>query len=91
MGEAEIGVRELKVRASEVVRAVHERRVRYVVTRRGRPAAMLVPLEPPSPGQAPGTAQDPAAWDELTRLGARLARGWRSRRSSTKLLAAMRR
>jgi prevent-host-death family protein len=40
----EIGIRELKARASEVVRAVKERRARYVITQRGRPAAVLVPL-----------------------------------------------
>ena len=31
----EIGIRELKTRASEVVRAVKEQRARYVITPRG--------------------------------------------------------
>ena len=41
----EAGVRDLKVRASEILRDVRERRARYVITYRGRPVAMLVPLE----------------------------------------------
>ncbi len=39
---AEIGVRELKIRATEVVREVRTRAVRYI---RGKPVAQLAPLE----------------------------------------------
>ena len=47
----EIGIRELKARASEVVRAVKERRARYIITQRGKPAIILLPLDalPPQP------------------------------------------
>lgn len=38
-----IGVRELKTRASEVTRDVHDNQVRYTITNRGEPLAMLVP------------------------------------------------
>ena len=41
----EIGIRELKSRASEVVRAVKENRAQYVVTQRGVPAALIIPLD----------------------------------------------
>jgi len=41
----EIGIRELKSQASEIVRAVREGRVEYVITHRGKPVAMIVPLE----------------------------------------------
>lgn len=41
----EIGIRELKSQASEIVRAVREGRVEYVITHRGRPVAMIVPFE----------------------------------------------
>jgi prevent-host-death family protein len=33
----EIGVRELKVKTSEIVRNVRQRRVSYIITYRGRP------------------------------------------------------
>ena len=41
---AEIGVKELKATASAVIDEV-ERGAAYVVTKRGRPAAVLVPIE----------------------------------------------
>ena len=41
---AEIGVKELKATASAVIDRV-ERGAAYVVTRRGRPAAVLLPVE----------------------------------------------
>lgn len=41
---AEIGIKQLKASASEVVGRV-ESGAAYVVTRRGRPAAVIVPIE----------------------------------------------
>ena len=46
----EIGIRELKSQASEIVRAVREQRAEYIVTLRGKPVAMIVPFEEPHPG-----------------------------------------
>ncbi len=43
----EIGIRELKRQASEIVRTVREERVEYVITHRGKPVAMIVPFEEP--------------------------------------------
>lgn len=40
----EVGIRELKSRASEIVRAVREERAEYVITHRGAPVAMIVPF-----------------------------------------------
>ena len=37
----EIGVRELKVHASEIVRAVRDARARYIITYRGHPVGVL--------------------------------------------------
>ena len=42
---AEIGVRDLKIHASEIVRQVKEKQVRYVVTHRGHPVARIIPVE----------------------------------------------
>lgn len=41
-----VGIRELKSQTSEIVRLVREERVEYVVTLRGEPVAMLLPVEP---------------------------------------------
>ena len=88
----EIGVRELKVRASEIVRNVCRRRARYIITYRGRPVGLLGPVESAESGR-PASALESAtsAWDELTRLGRDIARGWPAGRTSADVLSEMRR
>lgn len=44
----EIGIRQLKNEASEILRAVREEGVEYVITYRGQPVAVLRPLETPA-------------------------------------------
>jgi len=85
----ETGIRELKIRASEIVRRVRERKVRYIITHRGRPVAVLGPVEG-VPIPEPGTA-DPSAWQELERLGGMIGKGWRSPKTSAELLSESRR
>lgn len=85
----EIGVRELKARASQVLRDLRERRARYVITHRGRPVAVLLPLEGAVQVEPQVDAQE--VWERLTRLGEEIGRGWRSPRSSAELLSEMRR
>lgn len=41
----EIGVRQLKNEASEIIRAVREEKVEYIITLRGQPVAVLRPIE----------------------------------------------
>jgi prevent-host-death family protein len=86
----EIGIRELKARASEIVRAVRDRRARYTVTYRGRPVGVLVPLGEAPPAEA---ADDLgiAAWEELTQLGEEIGQGWTSSQTGAELLSEMRR
>jgi prevent-host-death family protein len=88
---AEIGVRELKARASEIVRAVRDEGARYVVTYRGRPVGMLMPI-----GEAEGQPKSPLvrpddAWAELVALGEEVGRGWELDTSALDLLSGMRR
>ena len=40
-----VGIRELKNRTSEIVRAVRERGARYIVTYQGRPVGLLLPVD----------------------------------------------
>ena len=87
----EIGVRELKARASEIVRAVRDARARYLVTYRGRPVGVLMPLaeaerEPVSATDRPGDA-----WTELVALGQEIGRGWQADTSGVEMLSEMRR
>jgi prevent-host-death family protein len=89
---AQVGVRELKARASEIVRAVRERRARYVVTYRGQPVGVLLPLDELGRGEVvAGGAQGGDAWEELTQLGEEIGRGWCSPLTSVELLSETRR
>jgi len=82
----EIGIRELKSRASEVVRAVKEERARYVITQRGKPAAIIVPLDAAPPEKS---ADD--VWERLRQLGEEIGKGWESDKSAVEILSEMRR
>lgn len=86
----DIGVRELKARASEIVRNVWKRRARYTITYRGRAVGMLLPLDKTTPlGGALGPSS-PEAWGELARLGSVIAKRWPKGRSSGDILSQMR-
>ena len=83
----EIGIRELKSRASEVVRAVKEKRARYVVTQRGKPAALIIPLD----AAPPEKPTDDEVWERLLKLGEEIGKGWQSEKSAVEILSEMRR
>jgi len=82
----EIGIRELKSRASEVVRAVKEERARYVITQRGKPAALIIPLD-----AAPPEKSADEVWERLMKIGEELGKGWQSEKSAVEILSDMRR
>ena len=79
----EVGIRELKNRASEIIRQVREEQVEYVVTHRGRPVARLVPFTVEEDGER--------AWQELDQLSQEVSARWRSDKSALELLTEMRR
>ena len=88
----DVGVRELKTQASEIVRQVRENRARYIITYRGEPVGLLMPLDEASPSSLPsGEEPTETAWETLTRLGEEIGQGWQSPLSSTELLSEMRR
>ena len=82
----EIGIRELKSRASEVVRSVKEERARYVITQRGKPAALIIPLDAAPPDRA-----GDQVWDRLVEIGEKLSKGWQTDQSVVEILTEMRR
>ncbi len=63
----EIGIRELKSQASEIVRAVREERTEYVITLRGRPVAMIVPFTEAPRGDVPSADEYMARLLEIGR------------------------
>jgi prevent-host-death family protein len=82
----EIGIRELKARASDVVRAVREQRARYVVTQRGVPAALIIPLD-----AVVAKPSDDEVWERLMKIGEELGKGWQNEKSAVEILSEMRR
>ena len=82
----EIGIRELKKRVSEVVRAVKEDRARYIITQHGVPAALLIPLDAETP-----VDKGDDVWEKLMQLGEEIAKGWQSEKSAVEILSEMRR
>jgi prevent-host-death family protein len=83
----EIGIRELKARASDVVRAVKEQRARYIITQRGVPVAIIMPLDAAS---APKPSDD-EVWERLMEIGEEIGRGWQNEKSAVEILSEMRR
>jgi prevent-host-death family protein len=82
----EIGIRDLKAHASDVVRAVKEKRARYVITQRGKPVAVIVPLD-----AVPEKPANDEVWERLMEIRAELGKGWQSEKSAVEILSEMRR
>jgi prevent-host-death family protein len=93
---ARVGVRELKNRTTEIIRDVRENRAEYVVTYRGRPVAVLLPLgegwleeetqraiETATPGED--------VWAELEALGQEIGQSWQSDKTGVELVSEQRR
>lgn len=89
-----VGVRELRERASEVIRRVREERAEYVITYRGRPVAILLPLDT---GRAEaeivaGSKKAIAAqWEQYRRLADSIRRAWPTDVSTEDVINAIRR
>ena len=83
-----IGLRELKTRASEVLRDVEENHVRYVITKRGQPQAILIPY---SPADEAGTEDPAVAWRELAGLLADASKKARTPESTGEIMKWLRR
>lgn len=88
----QIGIRELKIHASEIMRQVRDERARYIITYRGQPVGMLLPLEE-ADLEARLLNELPAAdpWEELTALGREIGEGWQTTQTSAELLSEIRR
>ncbi len=86
---SDIGIRELKTHASEIVRRVSEDGQRYIVTRHGRPQAAIVPVE--EVHAEPPYQAGLSSWDELVELGQQIGQAWKSTQTSVEILSEIRR
>lgn len=92
----QVGIRELKNDASEIIRAVREERAEYVVTLRGRPVAVIVPVaegwQEAEAERAAGAVRENAAFlDRMAALRAEIAAKWQSDKTGVELLEELRR
>jgi prevent-host-death family protein len=90
----QVGVRELKTHAANIVREVRESRASYVITHRGQPVGMILPLDPA--GHVPESAKDmdleaSDAWAAYERAGRRIAGKFSADASGVQLLSDSRR
>ena len=83
-----IGLRELKIHASEVLRDVRDNRARYVVTKRGVPQALIIPYEP---GEEVGPVSREAAWSDLLDTLREVGDSWTSPLTADEIIRDMRR
>ncbi|MSQ13675.1 MAG: type II toxin-antitoxin system Phd/YefM family antitoxin [Dehalococcoidia bacterium] len=68
----EVGIRELKDHASELLREVRESKETIMITYRGKAVAQLVPVTDPE--KLRGEAR--AAWAEMDKLAEEIGRKW---------------
>lgn len=83
----QVGVRDLKTHASKILEEVEKQRSRYVITKRGRPVGVLLPVEEAAAKEASSSS----AWKELERLGEQISRNWTSEKTTLEILDEIRR
>jgi prevent-host-death family protein len=89
-----IGVRELRERASEVLRQVREEKVEYVITYQGRPIAMLMPVQAEMIEAAmvqAGKQSLTGGWETYAQLAEELRQAWPTDQNTQQLLDEIRR
>lgn len=88
-----VGVKDLKNQATEILRSVREERTEYIVTYHGRPVAMLLPVDAAwlQAEQARAARPSPELLAELDALRAEIDRSWRSNKTAVELIAEGRR
>ena len=87
-----VGVRELKTHAARILRQVREARKSYLLTHRGRPIGVILPVD--SEDEAWRTSEPvdaTAAWEAFVRVGRRLEGRFASKARGVRLLSDMRR
>jgi prevent-host-death family protein len=83
---AEIGVRELKLHASEILRRVREENESFKVTYRGRVVARLVPVR-----EGPKDFDEAAFWRDVDELADEIQAHWPEGVTAAEAVAEQRR
>jgi prevent-host-death family protein len=89
-----IGIRELRERASEVLRQVREEKTEYVITYQGRPIALLMPVDEETMEVAmveAGKQHMAGGWENYARLAEQVRQAWPPEQGTQDLLDEIRR
>jgi prevent-host-death family protein len=90
-----IGIRDLKNQAPEILRHVREEQTEYVVTYRGEPIAVLLPIDEAwrqnETRPAEMATPSPDLLTELELLRQEIEESWQSDKSAVELIAEQRR
>lgn len=81
-----INIRDLESHAEEVIRDVETTNANYIITVRGKPAALIVPID-----EETRKKYADEAWARLEEIGKELAKGWQNKKSAVEILSEMRR
>jgi prevent-host-death family protein len=84
-----IGVRELREHTAEVLRRVRDEKAEYIITHRGRPVALLLPINADAVEEAmvqAGKAGVANGWQTYANLAKELRASWPEEQSSQDVL-----
>jgi prevent-host-death family protein len=92
----EVGVRELKNQATEILREVREQQAEYIVTYRGKPIAVLLPFNEMddydlSTRQARTSKPIKDRWADMDGLRQEIARQWKTNLTAVEAVNEQRR
>jgi len=89
-----IGVRELRERATEILRRVREEKAEYIITYQGHPIALLLPVETEAVEAAmveAGKRSLAGGWATYARVAEQVRQAWPKERTSSAILDEIRR
>lgn len=89
-----IGVRELREHTAEILRRLREENAEYIITYKGRPVALLLPLAQLQVEEAilqTGKPRVTSGWDHYARLAEELRQAWPEDQETRALLDEIRR
>lgn len=95
-----IGIREFKNHSTKILKGVREEGARYVITHHGRPAAIVLPIDPDLPADASDADLDQSVHRSLSRADLRaelealrqeVDRSWRVEESAVAVISDQRR
>jgi len=92
----QVGIRELKNETSEIIRAVREEEAEYIVTYRGRPVAVILPIDEAIRSRGAEhilaeTREHADYWAQLDALAAEIDAAWTSDKTAVEMVEEQRR